>query len=98
MRRGNLGQVSRVSVAKPSRAETYPIKFRAGAPPRSCIACYAWTTAGVGRMQSAVLFAGMPGPDRKVAVSLIRKRDSDGGKNGGLHPPYAFCATVVTKD
>jgi hypothetical protein len=24
-------------------------------------------SAGVGRMQSAVLFAGMPGPDRKVA-------------------------------
>jgi hypothetical protein len=27
----------------------------------------------------------------RLLVSLLRQADSDGGKNGGLHPPYACC-------
>jgi hypothetical protein len=48
-------------------------------------------SAGVGRMQSAVLFTGMPGPDRKVASLAYPTTGFRGSKNGGLHPPYACC-------
>jgi hypothetical protein len=63
----------RGSPSTSSRTGVWPASSRSPRVGRPSTVGPPLSPAGVGRMQSAVLFAGIPGPDRKLACSLIRQ-------------------------